>query len=73
MPALDPPAPTITPALLDVRAVAALLGVSPRTVTRLAAAGEIPAPLRLGHSRRWSRAALGDWIAAQAAAVEVAR
>jgi excisionase family DNA binding protein len=49
-------------ALLDVRQVSALLGVSPRHVARLAETGKMPAPLRLGACVRWSRAALSAWI-----------
>jgi excisionase family DNA binding protein len=50
--------------LLDVRAVAALLGCSPRHVYRLADAGQMPAPVRLGALVRWRRQAIEDWIAA---------
>lgn len=53
------------PLLLDARHMAALLGISARTVVRLAARGELPPPLRLGHLVRWSRAALELWIVAQ--------
>jgi prophage regulatory protein len=48
--------------LLDVVAVAALLGVSARHVYRLADSGKMPRPLRLGGARRWDRAAIDDWI-----------
>lgn len=50
--------------LLDVRGVAELLGCSPRHVYRLADAGCMPAPVRLGTLVRWSRPAIDDWIAA---------
>ena len=50
-------------ALLDVRAVAALLGCSPRHVYRLADAGEMPAPVHLGGLCRWCRVSLELWIA----------
>jgi excisionase family DNA binding protein len=50
-------------ALLDVRAVAALLGCSTRHVYRLADAGAMPPPRRLGALVRWSREELLDWIA----------
>lgn len=57
--------PSAEPArLLDVVAVASLLGVSPRHVYRLADGGRMPAPLKLGGSRRWDREAVNDWIAA---------
>jgi excisionase family DNA binding protein len=56
--------PTTTPArLLDVVAVAALLGVSSRHVYRLADGGRMPRPLKLGGARRWDRAAIESWIA----------
>jgi excisionase family DNA binding protein len=51
-------------ALLDVRAVAALLDCSPRHVYRLADAGRMPPPIRLGALVRWRRAELLDWLAA---------
>src|SRR5262249_57632003 len=49
--------------LLDVRAVAALLGCSARHVYRLADAGQMPAPVRLGTLVRWPRQAIEEWIA----------
>ena len=49
--------------LLDVKAVAALLQCSPRHVLRLAVAGLMPAPRKLGALSRWSRQELMDWIA----------
>jgi len=52
------------PELLDVRAVADLLGCSPRHVYRLADAGRMPRPLRLGALVRWRRDELMGWIAA---------
>jgi excisionase family DNA binding protein len=59
-----PDDPAALPALLDVRAVAQLLGCSPRHVYRLADAGKTPPPVRLGALVRWPRAAIKDWIAA---------
>jgi predicted DNA-binding transcriptional regulator AlpA len=51
-------------ALLDVRAVAALLGgCSVRHVYRLADADRMPRPIKLGHLVRWCRAAIDLWIA----------
>jgi excisionase family DNA binding protein len=58
------PEPSSLQVLLDVRAVAQLLGCSPRHVYRLADAGKMPAPVRLGALVRWPRAAIEDWIAA---------
>lgn len=50
--------------LLDVRAVAALLGCSPRHVYRLTDAGRMPLPVRLGSLVRWRKQSLGEWLAA---------
>ena len=51
-------------ALLDVRAVAELLGCSTRHVYRLSDAGRMPAPLRLGSLVRWSKSSIEQWIEA---------
>jgi excisionase family DNA binding protein len=59
-----PPADASTAILLDVRAVAQLLDCSPRHVYRLADAGRMPVPVRIGALVRWSRQAITDWIAA---------
>jgi excisionase family DNA binding protein len=48
--------------LLDVQAVATLLGCSPRTVYRLSDAGKMPTPCKLGALIRWNRAAVEEWI-----------
>lgn len=49
--------------LLDVRAVAALLGgCSTRHVYRLADAGRMPGPVKLGALVRWRRAELKAWL-----------
>lgn len=48
--------------LLDVAAVATMLGCSQRHVYRLSDAGRMPAPIRLGWLVRWDRAALCNWI-----------
>lgn len=49
-------------ALLDVRAVAALLDCAPRTVHRLRDAGRMPRPVRIGSLVRWRRADVLGWI-----------
>ncbi len=49
--------------LLDVRAVAAMLGCSTRHVYRLADAAKMPSPVKLGSLVRWSRAAIEKWVA----------
>ena len=48
--------------MLDVGGVAKLLGCSSRHVRRLADAGRMPAPIRLGALIRWDRGALSRWI-----------
>lgn len=48
--------------LLDVRAVAALLGCSPRTVYRLSDSGRMPRPLKVGALVRWRRSDVLAWI-----------
>jgi predicted DNA-binding transcriptional regulator AlpA len=51
--------------LLDVQAVAEMLGCSPRTVYRLSDRGAMPAPVRLGALVRWKATgpgSLGEWI-----------
>jgi excisionase family DNA binding protein len=58
------PADAPAAALLDVRAVAALLDCSPRHVYRLADAGRMPPPVRVGALVRWRRTDLDDWLAA---------
>ena len=51
-------------ALLDVRAVAAMLGCSQRHVYRLADAGRLPSPVKLGALVRWRLTELHDWLEA---------
>jgi predicted DNA-binding transcriptional regulator AlpA len=58
-----PPTDAPVAALLDVRAVAALLDCSPRHVHRLADAGQMPPPVKLGALVRWRRDVLHTWIA----------
>ena len=53
-----------SPTLISVCDVAEMLQVSPRTVFRLADAGKIPRPLKIGKSVRWKRAELEQWIEA---------
>jgi len=48
--------------LLDVAAVAEMLGCSQRHVYRLSDAGRMPAPVKLGALVRWNRAAVESWI-----------
>ncbi len=67
--------PTNSPAaaLLDVKAVAALLDCSPRHVCRLADAGKMPPPLRIGALARWPRRTIEDWIEAGCPAMSTQR
>jgi excisionase family DNA binding protein len=58
------PPDQVAPALLDVRAVAALLNCSSRHIYRLADVGRMPAPVRLGNLVRWRRSDLDGWLAA---------
>jgi len=59
------PRPAVAAELLDVRAVAMLLGgCSTRHVYRLADAGRMPRPVRLGNLIRWRKAELDAWISA---------
>ncbi len=48
--------------LLDVQAVAEMLGCTHRHVYRLSDAGRMPAPVKLGSLVRWSAAAIREWI-----------
>ena len=56
--------PTGKVGLMDVTAVAKLLGCSVRHVYRLADTGRMPMPLRLGRLVRWRRDDLVKWISA---------
>lgn len=56
-------AATTTPRLLNASEVAALLGVSSRSVYRLSDAGKMPRPLKIGGSVRWDRRPVERWIA----------
>jgi len=64
--------PASPPALLDVDQVAALCGCSTRHVRRLADAGRMPAPVKLGALIRWRRADLDAWLDAGCKAVRAA-
>ena len=48
--------------LLDVQAIAKLLGCSTRHVYRLSDGGRMPKPVKLGALVRWSAAAIREWI-----------
>jgi len=50
-------------AMMTVQDVAEALNCSTRTVYRLADAGRMPRPVKLGALVRWPRAAVEEWIA----------
>ncbi len=49
-------------ALLTVMEVAEMLGLSERTVYRLADLGKMPRPVKIGAAVRWRRSELETWI-----------
>ena len=49
--------------MLTVDGVAKMLACSPRSIYRLADAGRIPPPVRIGGLVRWPRVSLEQWIA----------
>ena len=55
--------PSSDPIMLTVHGVAALLACSARTIYRLADAGRIPRPIRIGGMVRWPREWLERWVA----------
>ena len=52
------------PLLIDVKAVAAMLGRCERSIWRDDIAGRIPAPVVIGGSKRWNLKELRRWVAA---------
>ena len=54
---------SVEPVLFDVKYVAEILQCSVRHVYRLANAGYMPRPVKLGALVRWRREELEDWIA----------
>ncbi len=51
------------PLLVRADEVARMMGVSERTLWRLASAGRVPRPVRIGRNTRWRKAEVADWIA----------
>ena len=49
-------------ALMNVKELSTLLGVSVRTTWRLRSAGKLPSPIRIGRSVRWDRADIERWV-----------
>lgn len=58
------------PQMIDVREVATILKVSTRSVWRLVARGELPAPIRVGRAARWRVAQIEAWIDARTSDTE---
>ena len=52
----------LPPALLGREDAAAFLTLSASTLDRLSAAGELPAPLKIGGRVAWGRVELGAWV-----------
>ena len=49
--------------MLDVAAVAKMLGVSTRHIYRMSDSGQMPRPCKLGGAVRWDRRVIESWIA----------
>ena len=62
MPAVSAAGPST--GMIDVDAIAELLGCSSRHVRRLADSGAMPRPIHLGRLVRWRRADMDRWLAA---------
>jgi prophage regulatory protein len=63
----------IPDALLKMRTVNDVTGLSPATIYRKVAAGEFPAPIRLGsRCTRWRALAVRHWLATQTASSSIA-
>ena len=56
--------------LMTARETASALAVSVRTLWRLAATGEVPAPIQVGGSTRWVRKQIEAYVAEKTAAAE---
>jgi len=61
------------PILLTVRDVAFLLRLGERTVWRLCSIGELPAPISVGRSKRWTRRIIEKYVAEKIAGVDCER
>ena len=63
----EAPAAAIAPRCVDVRGLAAMLGVSPHTVMRMDEGGKLPPPLRFGATGKrgrkvWLIADIDYWL-----------
>jgi predicted DNA-binding transcriptional regulator AlpA len=52
------------PLLISIESLAAMLGISPRSVWRRLSGGEMVEPIRIGNSVRWRLQDVEDWVAA---------
>lgn len=69
-PAADAPP---LPLLIDIKCLAVLLNRSVASLERDQAAGRLPAPVRIGSSKKWRRADIEVWVAAGCPARATAR
>jgi excisionase family DNA binding protein len=53
---------SLAPLCTDAAGVSILLGVSLRTVRRLAESGKLPAPIAFGGCRRWLIRDIENWL-----------
>ncbi|HXG12413.1 MAG TPA: helix-turn-helix domain-containing protein [Gemmataceae bacterium] len=51
-----------SPLLVDVKQLAQMLNVSPATLWRMRAAGQLPQPVHLGRLARWRMADIQKWL-----------
>ncbi|MCC6427288.1 MAG: helix-turn-helix domain-containing protein [Phycisphaerales bacterium] len=59
--------PAVADAVFDIEGLGEYLKISPRTIWRKISTGEVPPPICIGRSKRWSRAAVDSWLADRAA------
>lgn len=52
------------PLAVDARQLAAMLGLSVRTIRRLDSAGRLPRPIRIGGAVRWKHEEICAWVRA---------
>lgn len=52
------------PVLINIKQVAVTLSVNERTIYRRVKAGDMPAPVKIGHLTRWRVAELQRWCEA---------
>lgn len=54
--------PTDRGLLVDVKQAAKLVGVSPRTISKMEQCGEMPKAIRIGRAVRWGYEELQKWV-----------